>query len=138
MLDKSRRIFIKSTTYASALAITGAIGLSNLANANQELSTDHAIDTEIVTLINHTASTITLDNISGVAITDLNDENVVSIAAGEEASFIVPALSSKTGSANNKNLFITDVMNDGLLAIHSDYPEFNGVYPASVFATQVA
>ncbi len=138
MLDKSRRIFIKSTTYASALAITGAIGLSNLANANQELSTDHAIDTEIVTLINHTASTITLDNISGVAITDLNDENVVSIAAGEEASFIVPALSSKTGSANNKNLFITDVMNDGLLAIHSDYPEFNGLYPASVFATQVA
>ncbi len=138
MLDKSRRIFIKSTTYASALAITGTIGLSNLANANQELSTDHAIDTEIVTLINHTASTITLDNISGVAITDLNDENVVSIAAGEEASFIVPALSSKTGSANNKNLFITDVMNDDLLAIHSDYPEFNGVYPASVFATQVA
>lgn len=133
MINASRRTFIKSAAYSSVLTVTGISNLSAIANASSNQK--HIIETEIVTLINHTASPVTLDNISGIAITDLNDERVVSIAPGEESTFIVPAISSKSGSANNKNLYITDVMMDGQLAINSDYPEFNGVYPPSVFET---
>ena len=139
MLDKSKRTFIKGAVYTSALAVTGVAGLSNMALAgNRSNSQDQTMATEIVTLVNQTASVVIIDNISGVAITDLNDENIVSIAPGEESSFIVPAISSKSGSANNKNLFITDVMAGGELAINSEYPEFNGIYPVSVFYKQAA
>ena len=130
MFNKSRRTFIKGATYSSALALAG---LSSLAMANNKSAHTQNIDTEIVTLINHTASAVSIDNISGTAISALNDENQVSIAAGEESSFIVPAMSSKSGSANNKNLFITDVLVGGQLAISSEYPEFNGIYPMTVF-----
>ena len=133
MFNKSRRTFIKGATYSSALALTGVAGLSNLAMADNKSANAQNINTEIVTLINHTASAVSIDNISGTAISALNDENQVSIAAGEESSFIVPAMSSKSGSANNKNLFITDVLVGGQLAISSEYPEFNGIYPMTVF-----
>jgi len=135
MLNTSRRTFIKGAAYSSALALSGITALSNLAFAENDIEKDLAINTEIVTLINQTASPVTIDNISGVPISNQNDETVVSIAPGEESSFVVPALSDKGGSANNKNLFISDVMLDGQLAISSEYPEFNGVYPASFFAT---
>jgi len=138
MLNKSRLTFIKTAAYTSVLAVPGAAELSALASASENMTQDQRINTEIVTLINHTASTVTLDNISGIAITDLNDESTVSIAPGEESSFIVAAINSKNGSANNKNLYITDVMMGGQLAINSDYPEFNGIYPQSVFETQAS
>ena len=136
MIDSSRRNFIRTfsrgTLYSSALAVTGISSLSNIAFADSTL--DQTSATEIVTLINHTSSVLTIDNISGVAITELNDERVVILAEGEKSTFIVPAITNRTGSAYNKNLFITDVMRDGNVKIQSDYTEFNGIHPASILS----
>lgn len=133
MIETSRRRFLKGALYSSVLTLTGITSLSSEVSASESFSQDTAVATEIVTLINHTSSVVDLDNISGIAITELNDENKVTLAAGEESSFIVPAMTEKNGSANNKNLFITDVMMDGKLVIQSDYIEFNGVFPTSLF-----
>ncbi len=133
MIETSRRRFLKGALYSSVLTLTGITSLSSEVSASESLSQNTAVATEIVTLINHTSSVVDLDNISGIAITELNDENKVTLAAGEESSFIVPAMTEKNGSANNKNLFITDVMMDGKLVIQSDYIEFNGVFPTSLF-----
>lgn len=139
MQNKSRRTFIKGATYATALTITGVASLSCLATASEShVNQNQTEATEIVTLINHTSAPVRIDNISEVAINELNDENMATIAPGAESSFIVPALSVKNGSANNKNLFITDVMAGGQLFIKSDHPEFNGIFPTSVFETQAA
>jgi len=137
MIKTSRRRFLKGAIYSSVLTLTGATSFSSNVFASDSSLHDPAMATEIITLINHTSSVVTLDNISGVAINDLNDENIVSLAAGEESSFIVPAMTEMSGSANNKNLFITDVMMDGKLAIQSDYVEFNGLFPASVFSVKI-
>lgn len=134
MTETSRRRFLKGAVYSSVLALTGVASLSNIEIANDSVTEETAIATEIVTLINHTSSAVTIDNISGVAITELNDEDIVTLNAGEESSFIIPAMAQKTGSANNKNLFITDVMMDGKLVIKSEYVEFNGLFPTSVFS----
>lgn len=137
MIETSRRRFLKGALYSSVLTLTGITSLSSEVSASESFSQDTAVATEIVTLINHTSSVVDLDNISGIAITELNDENKVTLAAGEESSFIVPAMTEKNGSANNKNLFITDVMMDGKLVIQSDFIEFNGVFPTSVFDKKI-
>ena len=126
--NQSRRNFLKSTTYMSAVAISGVAGLSSLAMASDNKLTQHQnAGMEAVDLINHTASPVKFGN-----------DSVVSIAPGEQKSFLVAALVSNGKSANNKNLIITDVLANDQLVIRSDYPEFNGIYPMAEFAKQAA
>lgn len=125
MLNKSRRTFIKGAAYTSALAVSGVAGLSSKAMADDRQSQQQAADTEVVCLINHTASPVTFNS-------------RLAIAPGEQKSFVVPTLNSNDSAySNNKNLFITDVL-IGQLAISSDYPEFNGIVPMDTFASQAA
>jgi len=150
MFNQSRRTFIKGAAYSSALAMGG---LSSVAMAADALATKTpTVGTELVTLINHTASSVTFNSISGVGLTDIyqylatkmnklekhTGQNVVTMAPGEQLSFVVAAMSSGDSvNANTKNLFITDVL-DGHLAISRDYPEFNGIFPITVFENRAA
>lgn len=125
MFNKSRRTFIKGAACTAALAVSGVAALSSTAMANDEPSQQQAVGTEVICLINHTASPVILDRL-------------VTIAPGEQRSFVVSALNSDDSAySNNKNLFITDVL-IGQLAISSDYPEFNGIVPTNTFSTQAA
>lgn len=146
MFNQSRRQFIKGAAYSSALAMSG---LSSLA-----LATDGTVgiaqvnDIEVLTLINQTASNVTFNGFSCAGSTDIyqylskvnkfdkhSNQDDVNIAPGEQLSFVVPAISSiESVKANNKNIFITDVL-EGHLAIKSDHPKYNGIVPITVFET---
>ncbi len=145
MFNQSRRTFIKGIAYSSALTVGG---LSSVVIAADALATKvPTVGAEVVTLVNHTASKVTFNSISGVGLSDINQffakkanklgkhsgNNAVTIAPGEQKSFVVATLSSKvSGSAYNKNLFITDVLKDHL-DIKSDHSEFNRIVPITVF-----
>lgn len=118
---QTRRRFLKTAAYASALTLTGAAGLSNLALANGQAVTQPAqtVGGELVNLINHTASAV---NFAGREI-----------ASGGQGAFVVAAQGGNNGSANKKDLFITDVLTDEQLAIRSDHLEFNGVFSVTDF-----
>jgi len=148
MLNQSRRKFVKGAAYSSAFALAG---LSSFAMTADALATQvPSVDTEIVTLINHTASNVAFSSISLVGSSDIyqylaikenklgshTDQSIVTIAPGEQLSFVVAALSSNDEIyANNKNLFITDVLEDHL-AIKSEHRQFNSIFPITVFEAQ--
>ncbi|MGK0272215.1 MAG: hypothetical protein ACI88H_002881 [Cocleimonas sp.] len=128
MLNSSRRTFIKSAAYTSALAMTGVAGFSSYAIAGDVNATQKQSSTENIDLINHTSSYVTIDSRDGL-----------SIGPGEQLSFAVPAISNqKNNSANNKHLFITDELANNHVTIKSDYTEFNGIFALTAFTTLVS
>lgn len=113
------------------------------------LSQNQIIGTEIVTLNNHTNCDVTFNSISGAGLEDINkhlavkvnklgkhaNQSVVTLTPGEQLSFVVAAVcADEYGNANNKNLFIPNVL-AGQLKVSSDHPAFNGVIPLTVFET---
>lgn len=145
MFNRSRRKFVKGVAYSSILAIGG---LSGLALAGKDKTTAN----EVLTLINHTASNVTFSGISLAGSYDIyhylaikevklgkqDSQSIVTIAPGEQLSFVVATQSSNDSTnTNNKNLFITDVL-EGHLAIKSDHRQFNGIFPITVFKAKAA
>ncbi len=125
---QTRRNFLKGAVYTSALTFSGFFGLTSLTMAAKKNVMQHQPDSsaEVINLINHTASPVRLDK-----------QSTVSIAPGEQRSFVVAALTDGNNSTvNRKNLFITDVLVNDQLAIRSDYPEFNGIFPVTQFGMQ--
>ena len=141
MFNKTRRTFIQGAAYFSALSLGG---LSSKTIAAEALGTKVSTgDTETVNLINHTSSTVTFSSISSTGSSDIFQylskkvkkmklqagNSLVTLAPGEQRSFIVKTFSNnKNVGGIQKNLFVTDVLEDHL-AIKSDYPEFNGIFP---------
>ena len=164
MFNQSRRTFIKSVAYSSALTVGS---LSSVAMATKALVTKKTINgtalptcdisiapnqtlgTEIITLTNHTNTNVKFDSISGAGLEHVNkylavkvnnigqhaDQSTVTLAPGEQLSFVVAAIScDNCGKANNKNLFIPNML-AGKLTVRSDHPDFNGIIPLTVFET---
>ena len=165
MFNQSRRTFIKGVAFSSALAAGGISGLAmaadskvsaNVSTGGSALPTcdisigpNQTIGTEIVTLTNHTSSNVRFDSISGAGLEHINkhltvkvnklgkhaNQGTVTLAPGEQLSFVVAALScDDCGNANNKNLFIPNML-AGQLTVSSNHPEFNGIIPLTVFET---
>lgn len=155
MFSQSRRKFVKGVAFSSTLAVGG---LSSIALAGPNKSTIKStnqiqdVRKEVVTLINHTASNVAFSSISLAGSNDIyqylaikenklesqTDKRVVTIAPGEQLSFVVATIKSNDSiNTNNKNLFITDVLEDHL-AIKSEHRQFNGIFPITVFEAQAA
>ena len=110
---------------------------------------EQTIGTEKVTLTNHTNRNVTINSISGAGLEHVNkhltvkvnnlgkhaDQGIVTLVPGEQLTFLVAALcTDECGNANNKNLFIPNVL-AGQLSVSSDHPAFNGIIPLTVFET---
>ncbi len=157
MFNQSRRKFVKGVAYSSALTMGGISGVALAGNNNPSInSTNQEFAKERITLINHTASSVSFCSISlsdssdiyqYLAIKDNKleshaDQRVVTIAAGEQLSFVVATHKSNDSvnsvNLNNKNLFITDVL-EHHLAIKSEHRQFNGIFPiTTTFKAQAA
>jgi len=100
-------------------------------------------------LTNHTNTNVIFDSISGTGLEHVNkhlavkvnklgkhaNRDQVTLTPGEQLSFVVAVLSSDdSGNANNKNLFIPNMLT-GQLTVSSNHPAFNGIIPLSVFET---
>ena len=164
MFNQSRRTFIKGVAYSSALTVGGlssvamatevlttkkTINGSALPTCDISIAPHQTVGTEIVTLTNHTNTNVKFDNISGAGLEKLNkylavkvnyigkhaDQTKVTLAPGEQLSFVVAAIScDDCGNANNKNLYIPNML-AGQLTLKSDHPDFNGIIPLTVFET---
>lgn len=164
MTNQSRRTLLKGITYGSAIAAGGILtsvtsALSNasddIVNATAEsgcalptcdisIMQQQSSGKEIVTLINHTDKTVTLDSITPIGLEHVNGslvvkvnkvaDGAVSIAAGERLSFEVEAV---TANIIQNNPPIPNVL-AGHLKIQSDHPAFNGIIPVTVFDNQLA
>lgn len=136
-------------TANSSLATNASTGGSALPTCDISIAPHQTVGTEIVTLTNHTSSNVQFDNISGAGLEHVNKhlavkvnklgkhagQKQVTLAPGEQLSFVVAAISSDDcGNTNNKNLFIPNML-AGQLIIESNHPEFNGVIPLTVFET---
>ncbi len=110
---------------------------------------NQCMGTEILTLTNTTTGHVKIKSISSMGLQHVNrhlavkvnklgkhaGKGQVTLAPGEQLSFVVAALSSDdAGNANNKNLFIPNVLL-GKLNIESDHSDFNGIIPVTVFET---
>ncbi len=162
MLNKTRRTFLKGAAYGSALTVGGglssvAFALSSKKQAIEKTYAGSALPTcdisimqqqtmgkEIVSLINHTDKTITLDSITPVGLEHVNGSLVVKInkvedgattlKAGERLTFEVEAISA---NIIKDSLPVPNVL-AGHLKINSDHAAFNGIIPVTVFDSQVA
>ncbi len=110
---------------------------------------NQCMGTEILTLTNTTTGHVKIKSISSMGLQHVNrhlavkvnklgkhaGKGQVTLAPGEQLSFVVAALSSDdAGNANNKNLFIPNVLL-GKLNIESDHSDYNGIIPVTVFET---
>ena len=135
----------KKTTAVKSIASMG----SALPTCDISIPATQSIGTNIVTLTNTTRSTVTVNSISSMGLQHVNKylavkvnklgshagQAKVSLAPGEDLSFVVAAISSDdSGNPNNKNLFIPNVLL-GKLEVSSDHPDFNGIIPVTVFET---
>lgn len=126
-----------------------ASGGSALPTCDISIAPAQNVGTEIVTLTNHTNTKVTFKSISSMSMQHVNrhlavkvnklgvhaGQGTVALAPGEQLSFVVAALSSDdSGNANNKNLFIPNVLL-GKLNVESDHPDFHGIIPVTVFET---
>ena len=122
---------------------------SALPTCDISIKPNQSIGTEIISLSNYTNKTVKLNSISSAHLQHVNEflaikinkigkhagQATVTLAPGEQLSFVVAAVSSDdSGNANNKNLFIPNVLL-GKLEVSSDHPDFNGVIPVTVFET---
>ena len=122
---------------------------SALPTCDISIPSTQSIGTNIVTLTNTTGTNVKVNSISSMGLQHINKhlavkvnklgvhagQGKVTLAPGEQLSFVVAALSSDdSGNANNKNLFIPNVLL-GKLEVNSDHPDFNGIIPVTVFET---
>lgn len=129
-------------------SVTASVG-SALPTCDISIASTQNIGTEIVTITNTTNTKVRVDSISSMSLQHVNKNlaikvnnigvhaelSVVTLAPGEQLSFVVAALSTDdAGNANNKNLFIPNVLL-GKLNVESDHPDFNGIIPVTVFET---
>jgi len=136
-------------TTDSMLSANASIGGSALPTCDITIGPSQTIGTETVTLTNHTNSIVRFDSISGAGLEHVNkhltvkvnklgkhaNQGTVTLAPGEQLSFVVAALScDDCGNANNKNLFIPNML-AGQLTVNSNHPDFNGIIPLTVFET---
>ena len=160
MINQSRRTLLKGLGMGGVVASTG-IAASTVMAFSKEIPTSTVIASalpscditiyqqqtvgkEIVSLMNLTDETITLDSITPVGLEHVNGSLVVkvnkvpdgkiTIAAGERLSFEVEAVTAKLISEQNP---IPNVL-AGHLQINSEHPAFNGIIPVTVFDSQVS
>ena len=162
MFNQTRRKFIKTLGYGVALSAGGASSLaiagcstsrtdkattiktmaSALPTCDISICQQQTNGKEIVSLMNLTNESITLDAITPVGLEHINGSLVVklnnvadgaiTIKAGERFSFEVEAI-GKTQKHNE--LQIPNVL-AGHLKISSNHPAFNGIIPVTVFDSQ--
>lgn len=162
MINQSRRKLIKTLGYGMAITAGGASSLA-LASAS-EAKTDQvsainsmtsALPTcdisicqqqtngkEIVSLMNITNETVTLDAITPVGLEHINGSLVVklnsvkggaiTIQPGDRFTFEIEAIGVPK---KHNELQIPNVL-AGHLRINSDHPAFNGIIPVTVFDSQ--
>ncbi len=153
MINHSRRKVLKGMGYGIALSMTG---VSSTALAFSEKQADVALPScditiyqrqthgkEIVSLLNLTGQTVTLDSIEPVGLEHVNGSLVVkinhvadgkiSLAEGERLTFEIEAISNHP---MQEGVFIPNVL-AGHVKISSDHPAFNGIIPVTVFDGQV-
>ncbi len=158
MINQSRRNLLKGIAYGSALSVgglsTAAMALSGTNKTKKTSGTalptcditifqQQTSGKEIVSLMNLTDKTITLDSIRPVNLEHVNGSlsvkvnnlpgGTLSIAAGERLSFDVEATS--TIQTDENSLQIPNVL-AGHLRIKSNHPAFNGIIPVTVFDAQ--
>ena len=160
MINQSRRTLLKGlgiggVALTTSVATSAVMAMSK--TASKTTATASALPTcditiyqqqtsgkEIVSLMNLTDKTITLDNITPVGLEHVNGSLVVkvnkvpdgkiSLAAGERLSFEVEAVTANLISEQDP---IPNVL-AGHLQINSDHPAFNGIIPVTVFDSQLA
>lgn len=141
-------IAMATDTLATEESVVASSG-TGLPTCDISIPSNQCMGTEIMTLTNHTASQVKIKSISSMGLQHINKhlavkvnklgkhagKGQVTLAPGEQLSFVVAALSSDdAGNANNKNLFIPSVLL-GKLNVESDHPDFNGIIPVTVFET---
>ncbi len=154
MINQTRRQLIKTLGYGMALT-AGGISTLAMAESNAELTKATALPTcdisicqqqtngkEIVSLMNLTKKSITLDAITPVGLEHINgslvvklnnvSDGAVTIKAGERFTFEIEAISEKQ---KYNELQIPNVL-AGHLKIKSEHPAFNGIIPVTVFDSQ--
>ena len=153
MINQSRRNILKGMSYGLALSVSG-ISTATLALSNKQTqinalpSCDITIyqqqssGKEIVSLMNLTEKTVTLDSIEPVGLEHVNGSLVVKLnnisngtiklAPGERLAFEIEAISKQN---QNDDLQIPNVL-AGHVKISSDHPAFNGIIPVTVFDNQ--
>ncbi len=160
MINQSRRNLLKGigygiTTVAAGLSSTAAMATfsksvtevdrtaSALPTCDITIYQQQTRGKEIVSLMNLTDESITLDKITPVGLEHVNGSLVVKvnkvnngvvIKAGERLSFEVEAISANLIQDSSP---IPNVL-AGHLKIQSDHPAFNGIIPVTVFDSQVA
>ena len=159
MINQSRRTILKGLGYGAALSATGLAGSAAMALApaaqNKAISSSlpscditiyqqQSVGKEIVSLMNLSHKTVTLDSITPVGLEHVNGSLVVklnqvadgaiTLQPGERLSFEIEAQSNQS---DNDDLQIPNVL-AGHLRIKSDHPAFNGIIPVTVFDGQVA
>lgn len=167
MSNQTRRTFLKSIAYGSALSMGGLSSLA-MANANKltvetiakgsalptcdiQLLPKQHIGSEILSLINHTDTHVSVGRIMPVGLKNTNKYlsikvdklgkhahlGTVTLAPKEELRFVVSAISSdKQGNTtHNSSVAIPNVL-AGKLKVNSDHYAFNGIIPVTVFDAQ--
>jgi len=138
-----------ATDALSTKTVSGPSMGSALPTCDISIPSTQTMGTEIVTITNTTGTKVKFNSISSMGLQHINKhlavkvnklgvhagKGQVTLAPGEQLSFVVAALSTDdAGNANNKNLFIPNVLL-GKLEVSSDHPDFNGIIPVTVFET---
>ena len=155
MINQSRRTLLKGITYGITAVSAGVASSAVMALTKPTAAveaTGSALPTcdisiyqqqssgkEIVSLMNLTGETVTLDSITPVDLEHVNGSLIVkvnkgsngalSMAPGERLTFEVEAISA---NILNDQVAIPNVL-AGHLKINSDHPAFNGIIPVTVF-----
>ena len=155
MINQSRRTLLKGITYGITAVSAGfaSSAVMALTKPTAEVkATGSALPTcdisiyqqqssgkEIVSLMNLTGETVTLDSITPVDLEHVNGSLIVkvnkgadgtlSMTPGERLTFEVEAISA---NILNDQVAIPNVL-AGHLKINSDHPAFNGIIPVTVF-----
>jgi len=153
MINQSRRNILKGMSYGLALSVSGISTVTlALSNKQTQINTLPSCDItiyqqqssgkEIVSLINLTGKTVTLDSIKPVGLEHVNGSLVVKLnnisngtiklAPGKRLTFEIEAISKQN---QNDALLIPNVL-AGHVKISSDHPAFNGIIPVTVFDNQ--
>jgi len=133
----------------SKISANATVNGSALPTCDISIAPNQIVGSEIITLTNHTNTNVKFKSITGVGLEHMNkhlavkvnklgkhtNQANVTLVPGEKLSFVVAALScDDCGNANNKNLFIPNMLS-GQLNVISDHPDFNGIIPLTVFET---
>ena len=165
MFNQSKRRFLKSMAYGSALALGTTTALSSFALAGTQKTISSAlpscdiqllpqqtVGTETLNLTNHTNRSVTLEQISPVGLEGVHKhlavkinklgkhagQSIVTLAPGETLSFVVAAISKELSQGVDNQASNDAVPNvlAGQLKVSSDHAAFDGMIPVTVFDFQ--